>query len=325
MSIFDFFKKSPKKEPVKTPHKPSDSVETMKRRQQAAIEVLGIFQKHFETTFESHPASVLYAAAWLAGTSLYRSFGYEHEAAPGTIILSDKANDEWPKLLNVYLYAVIEKSRIQLNPKEMVLEIPPEYKPKKDIFKIQELFQDPYNQIMRKYGFNYVEGAQVGALICAIITSTHCVDRKDLEPKLAAGIVSMGLLEASKTTPPPLVSGGAKNKNTNRLVLGERDVAIQEALDNGGVFIDPNPAVLKMLEQGNIDPFMIYEQALKQQIDAKIPRIDFVKANVDQLLSEWGGKSHEQAPIHVRLMLWLMANADGLGYEKNGNSWVLKQ
>lgn len=181
----------------------ADSVEIMKRRQQAAIEVLGIFQENFPTTFESHPASVLFAGSWLAGTSLYRSLGYDHNAVPGTIILSEKANEEWPKLGNLYLH-VIRQDGVRLDPKELVLNIPQEYKSKKDILKIQELFQEPYNAIMRKHGFNYLEGAQVGVFVCAILTKFHCVTHKDLELKLAAGIVSMGFVEGAKTCPFPL-------------------------------------------------------------------------------------------------------------------------
>lgn len=111
----------------------------------------------------------------------------------------------------------------------------------------------------------------------------------------------------------------------NRLVLGERDAAIQEARENGGMFIDPNPGVLKTLQQGNIDPYIIYEQALRNQIDAKIPRIDFVKADVDQLFDEWRQKTESDAPIHIRLMLWMKKNAGTYGYKQSGNSWVLKQ
>jgi hypothetical protein len=183
----------------------NDSVEVMKKRQQAAIEVLGIFQEHLPTTFESHPASVLYAGAWLAGTSLYRTFGYTHNADPGTVILSDIANEEWPKLANLYMY-IIQKDGIKLNPEDLIIDIPIEHKPKKDILQIQELFQEQYNQIMKKYGFDFLEGAQVGAFICGILTNFHCIANKDLEPRLAAGIVSMGFVEGAKTNPIPLKS-----------------------------------------------------------------------------------------------------------------------
>jgi len=106
-------------------------------------------------------------------------------------------------------------------------------------------------------------------------------------------------------------------------VLGEHDVAIQEALDHGGVFIDLNPEVLRTLQAGNIDPYLIYEKAMLNQIEAKILRIDFVKSDVDELFGEWKSKSHANAPIHVRLMLWLKDNAKTYGYEQSENSWVL--
>ena len=113
-------------------------------------------------------------------------------------------------------------------------------------------------------------------------------------------------------------------QRTNRLVLGERDAAIQEARDHGGAFIDLHPAALNTLQKNNIDPYIIYEKALLQKIEEKIARIDFVKANVDELFNEWKGKSYDQAPIYVRLMMWLKTNASTYGYEQNGNSWVLK-
>lgn len=115
-----------------------------------------------------------------------------------------------------------------------------------------------------------------------------------------------------------------KQKNNHRLVLGERDVAIQDALDNGGIFIDLNPEVLRALQAGNIDPYLIYEQGMLKQIEEKIPRIDFVEANVDELFEKWKLTPKAQAPIHVRLIIWLKNNARAHGYEQSGNSWILK-
>ena len=334
-----------------TPKNSGDSVETAKKRQQAAIEVLDVFQKHLPTTFESHPASVLYAAAWLAGTSLYRSLGYTHESAPGTVILSDKVNNEWPKLMNSYMF-FLQKDGIKLNPADLVLNIPQEYKPKKDILKIQELFQVSYNEIMRKNGFDYVEGAQVGTIICAILTKYYCISHKDLEPKLAAGIVSMGLVEGAKTSPAPLKSessnttsastpvNNAQNsqfmevlkniaKNSidgsgTRLILGEGMASMQDAMTKGGKYILVHPGVVDKLKQNKIDPYLVYEAALRIEVESKIPQIDFVGENADNLLREWSTKPQIQAPFHVRQILWLNANATSLGYEKRENSWVLK-
>jgi hypothetical protein len=112
-------------------------------------------------------------------------------------------------------------------------------------------------------------------------------------------------------------------KNNDRLVLGERQAAMQEALEQGGIYIDVHPEALRTLQAGGIDPYLIYEQALLQQIEKKIPRIDFVQADVDELFEEWSGKPPDQIPIHVRLIIWLKKNAAANGYRQNGNSWIL--
>jgi hypothetical protein len=114
-------------------------------------------------------------------------------------------------------------------------------------------------------------------------------------------------------------------RDSNRLVLGERDAVIQEVRANGGVYIDPHPEALRILQAGHIDPYLIYEQGMLKQIEEKIPRIDFVKANVDELFEEWKSKSEAQAPIHVRLIIWLKNNASAHGYQQSGNSWAMKR
>ena len=113
-------------------------------------------------------------------------------------------------------------------------------------------------------------------------------------------------------------------KNNNRLLLGEREAVLQEARAFGGIYIDPNPAVLSTLQGANIDPYLIYERGMLAQIEKKIPRIDFVQADVDVLFQEWIGKPQGQVPIHVRLIFWLKNNAAVHGYQQHGNSWLLK-
>jgi len=168
-------------------------------------------------------------------------------------------------------------------------------------------------------------------IACSMVFLHACTVAKDIDPDVAAGIVAMGIVEGAKTAPPPLGSRTPphnpsieKEKNNQRLVLGEQDAAIQEALDHGGIFIDLNPEVLRMLQAGNIDPYIIYEKAMLKQIEEKIPRIDFVKAEVDQLFVHWKSKPDPQMPIHVRLIMWLKKNASAHGYEQSGNSWILK-
>ena len=98
---------------------------------------------------------------------------------------------------------------------------------------------------------------------------------------------------------------------------------MQEAQSNGGKYSLVHPGVVTKLKENYIDPFLVYEAAMRIEIESKIPRIDFAAANVDVLLQEWSGKPEAQTPIHVRQMLWLRTNAQSLGYQQSVNSWVL--
>ena len=113
-------------------------------------------------------------------------------------------------------------------------------------------------------------------------------------------------------------------RHTRRLILGEREAVMREARQHGGAFIDPHPEALRTLQANGIDPYIIYERALVQQIEEKVPRIDFVQAKVDELFDEWRSNA-DRAPVHVRLIIWLKDNARAHGYEQSGDSWILKQ
>ncbi|MGZ9164970.1 MAG: hypothetical protein ACXW4U_07330 [Anaerolineales bacterium] len=328
MPLFDLFKKSPKKEPVRDDH--FGSPELQKKRYDAAMEFVKILQERFfASDGKAHGGTVLSTAARLAGTSLYRSLHYKDTISPGVVVLSNEVNETWPQLMNLFAF-YCKQNGIDVMSKPLVTVFTEQDKPRMDVAQVQQEFQDRYNEIMKRYGLDYLNGARSGMIGCSIILQYHCTVAQDIDPHVATGIVAMGVVEGAKTAPPPLGLGNSidsvsekRVKNNNRLVLGERDVAIQEALDHGGVFIDLNPEVLRTLQAGNIDPYLIYEKAMLNQIEAKIPRIDFVKTNVDELFEEWKSKPHTQAPIHVRLILWLKSNASAHSYEQSENSWVL--
>lgn len=348
MPLFDLFKKSSKKEPVKDD--PFGSPEMQKKRYEAAVEFLAILQNHFlSSDGKAHAGTVLSAAAWLAGTSLYRSLNYKDNPAPGTIMLSEKVNEEWSKLMNLFVY-YCRRDGIIFTPEQMVLQPPEEHKPQMEILQVQENFQDRYNEIMKKHGLDYLDGARAGMIVCTVIFRYHCIRAKDIDPMVAAGIVSVGIVAGAKTVPPPLkpknsstpAPGDATQNNQaaeliksiarnstngvgNRLVLGEGMMPMQETLRNGGRYILLPPQVENMLKQNNIDPFLIYQAAMRMEIASRIPQIEFIGGDVDTLLQTWSGKSEDQAPLHVRQALWLQRNANQFGYEKSGNSWKLKQ
>lgn len=323
MPLSDLFKKSPKKEPAQ--ENPLGTPEMQKKRYDAAMEFVKIFQEKIPLVGgKPHAGTVLAVAARLAGSSLFRAIN-KKDFPTGVVVLSEEVNQAYPQLLNLFAF-YCKQNGVDVRSKPMVTKFPEQNKPLMEVEQVLAEYQDQYHETMKKHGLDYLDGARAGMIVCSITFHYHCITAKDIDPYVAIGIVAMGVVEGAKTAPPPLGSGSRVGiKNINRLVLGEQNAAIQEALDNGGEFIDLGPAVLKSLEEANIDPYLIYEQALKSKIDSKIARIDFVKADVDKLFDEWRWKSHTQAPIHVRLIIWLKNSANMYGYEQSGNSWVLKR
>ena len=352
MPLSDLFKKSSKPEPPKRSSQEDvfGSPALQKNRAEAATEVLRIFDRDFRTPQGTHPGTVLSAAAWLAGTSLYRSFEYAQNPEPGTVMLSEKANQAFPKLLDLFTYYMFQ-SGTQIKPEQFILQIPEAFKPQKTVLQIQEAHQEEYNAIMKRHHLDYLDGARAGVIVCSMLFNYHCVKRQDLDPRLGAGIISMGIVTGAKTAPMPLqqekpasASAGSTAPQNNqlaeviksiatnsidgagdRLVLGEGMTPMQATLERGGKYILPHPAVVRELQQRNIDPFLVYEAALRMEMESRISRIDLVGGNVDQFMQAWNNRPHQQAPIHVRQVLWLLENARAFGYERNGDSWLLKR
>jgi hypothetical protein len=185
---------------------PFGSPEVQKKRYDAAQEFLRVLQDHLLSS-GGHAGTILSVAAWMAGTSLYRSMNYRHNPEPGHIMLSEEINDAWPGLINLFLYDC-KRSGIELNPSRWVTNIPEEHQSHLDILHAQEKFQDTYNAIMRKHGLDYLDGARAGMILCSIVFQVHCIRAKDLDRNVAAGIISMGVVEGAKTVPMPL-----KNKS----------------------------------------------------------------------------------------------------------------
>jgi len=350
MPLLDLFKKSPKKEPTKDD--PFGTPEMQKKRRDAAMDFLKIFQEKIPLMGgKPHAGTVLAVAARLAGSSLYRSLNSQKDIAPGVVVLSNEVNEAWPQLMNIFAF-YCKQNGIDVMSKPMVTEFPKQNKPLMEVEQVLAEYQDQYHEVMKKHGLDYLDGARAGMILCSIVFQYHCVKVKDIDPYVATGIIAMGVVEGAKTAPPRLKPGGSNvtptpapvNKAPNdqfiqvardiaqsstsgsgtRLVLGEGMTSMREAMTKGGKYILVNPGVVDKLKQSNIDPYLIYEMALRIEVESKIPQIDFVGENVDDLLREWGAKPQNQIPFHVRQLLWLNDNAAGFGYERSGNSWILK-
>lgn len=350
MPLSDLFKKSPKKESDR--NNPLGTPEIQKKRYDAAMEFVKIFQEKIPLLRgKPHAGTVLAIAARLAGSSLYRSLNSQKDIAPGVVVLSDEVNEAWPRLMNIFAF-YCKQNGIDVMSKPMITKFPEQIKPLMEAEQVLAEYQDQYHEIMKKHGLDYLDGARAGMIVCSVMFQYHCMKVKDIDPYIATGIVAMGIVEGAKTSPVPLRSEGSKPAATpmpvnnaqndqltpivtsiannsldgsgTRLVLGEGMNSMQEAMTKGGKYILVHPEVINKLKQNNIDPYLIYEAALRIEIESKIPQIEFVGANVDTLLREWGTKPQAQAPFHVRQLLWLNDNAASFGYQRSENSWVLK-
>ncbi len=174
--------------------------EIAKRRQAAAIELVTMLEDQYESAFRSHAGTLLRAAAWLTGTSLYRSLGLANDVPPGSPVLSEGSDQEGLKLMKVFMF-LVDKDGIKLRPDDYAVEIPSDDEPRMQILEVQQRFQVSYNQIMERHEFDYLEGAKTGAVACARLVKLHCLYRRDLEPAVAASTVSIGFVEGSKTAP----------------------------------------------------------------------------------------------------------------------------
>jgi len=358
MPLSDLFKKSPKKEPAKASQpgpakspKADESLfapEMQKKRYDAAMEFLKNFQERMPLVGgKPHAGTVLAVPARLAGSSLYRSLNYKKDITPGVVVLSNEVNEAWPQLMNLFAF-YCKQDNVDITSKPPATKFPEQDRPRMEVEEVLAEYQDQYHEIMQRHGLDYLNGARAGMIVCAMVFRHACTVAKDIESDVAAGIVAMGIVEGAKTAPPPLKSGkttkhaftnnqnqqvagllksiaeNSTNGSGTRLVLGEGMTAMQEASSHGGKYILVHPMVLSQLQGNNIDPFFVYEAAIRLEIESKIPRIDFVGANVDHFSQEWSGRPEVQIPIHIRSLLWLKNNAKTYGYEQHGNSWVFE-
>lgn len=158
--------------------------EIARRRKAAASEVEAMLEEQYEKAFASHAASVLHAAAWLAGNSLRRAFP------------SDGAGEEL-KLMKAFMF-LVDRYGIKLTPEDYAAEVPPDQRTRLTPQEIEAKFGPRFDEVMKDHGFDFADGARTGAVVCARLVKLHCANRNDLQPQVAASIVSRGFVEGGR-------------------------------------------------------------------------------------------------------------------------------
>lgn len=177
----------------------------LRRGRAAALELLPILKaKLLSSNGGLHAGTMLCAAAWLTGTSLYRSFHFDQEDRLGAVLQAEDVNTQWERL--VYLLEQYNFQKADIPVGRLVLAAmgaPDFFRPEVDMFIVQSELQESYNAVMQKHGFDYLDGARAGVILCTILIQQYSGARL-IEAEAAAGVVAQGIFEASKAVPPPL-------------------------------------------------------------------------------------------------------------------------
>src|SRR5688572_26951441 len=186
----------------------SDPLEKLKKGRSAAIEMIPILRnKVADRSGRIHTGTILSAAAWLTGTSLYRSFHFKDNLPPGTTIKSDEVNKEWESLMNLFEQLNFQKADIPVGHLILAALVDGDtHKPQVEMSYIQKELQNQYNAVMKKHGFNNLDAARAGVVFCSVLFQYHSTTLKEIDAYVAAGIVAQRIIEAAKTVPPPMGS-----------------------------------------------------------------------------------------------------------------------
>lgn len=205
MLLSDVFKQFTIKEPAKVKEDSPSLPETLGRGREAALEFLPILKTELVASDGSlHARTMLSAAAWLTGTSLYRSFNFKEAHRPGTMIKSDEVNKEWESMIYLLEQYNFQKADIPVGRLVLAAMAAPDFfKPEVEMLHVQSKLQGQYNTVMKKHGFDYLDGARVGIILCSILIQQYS-GAGIIEPEAAAGVVAQRIFEAAKTVPSPL-------------------------------------------------------------------------------------------------------------------------
>lgn len=145
-----------------------------------------------------HVETAIAATARMAGTFLFRSFGFDlQDAQPGQPVLSEIANEKGPELVNI-LGGILDMNGIKIDDSALGELSGLEHEPHLSFLETQPKLEAIYEVIRNRHGLDYVEAAWAAAAATAglIIQS-----EKILEPALGFNLAVYGFIEGSKTVP----------------------------------------------------------------------------------------------------------------------------
>jgi hypothetical protein len=151
-----------------------------------------------------HPETAVASAARLAGTFLFRDFNFPaKDIAPGTAVLSDKANEAAPLLFST-LAAALQAFGVPTDPKKRS-NFPgtlSSHASRLSVTETQNRLEPPIRKVAASFALNSRETAQSCAIAAGRLIHAHAAA---LDPNIGFAVAAYGFIEGLKTMPAPLV------------------------------------------------------------------------------------------------------------------------
>jgi len=164
----------------------------------AANEIADATVEALRTEKGVHAETAVAAAARMAGTFLFRSFGFKLPGVkPGQPVLSEDANAKGPELLHV-LVGVLGGLGVALDRERLKAEPGPGHKPLLAFLETQGKVEPPCEGIRQRHGLSLPDAAMAAAAATAVVIGRTA---KVLDPNVAFHIAAYGFVEGSKTAP----------------------------------------------------------------------------------------------------------------------------
>lgn len=149
-----------------------------------------------------HAETAIAALARMAGTFLFRSFGFEiADLTPGQAVFSEQANEQGPRLLDI-LGSTLAALDVPLDPKKLTGKVDPERSPRRAFLETQKLLEPRLAPIRDAHGLSLMEAAEAAAAGAALLIR-HGVNV--LDPHAAFNLAVYAFIEGAKTAPDPVI------------------------------------------------------------------------------------------------------------------------
>jgi len=142
-----------------------------------------------------HPETVIASAARMAGTMLFRSFGFDTSTMPpGACVLSEEANERGPELANI-VAMMLEQYGLQADKNKLTAGNRGE-PPKLTVLETQTVLGADLEHIRQQHQLSLDDGARACALTTAWLIR-ECSPQ--IGPEVGYNVAMYGFIEGTKT------------------------------------------------------------------------------------------------------------------------------